>query len=660
MIYVLSNQKTIVSSPNYTFCAKQDVIDYLNSVEEISLDTETTGFDPHQTKLLSIQLGDEYNQYVIDCSSDVKWLKEYLESKLIIGQNLKFDLKFLYKQGVFPRKMYDTYLAERVINNGTPPGLIRMGLDHLVDRYCNETLDKSVRADISKEGLSDRVIVYAAKDIQYLSEIKHQQTKILIEKDIEGQLNVENRFTPCLAYIEFCGFKLDTDRWQAKMDKDSKRLIEAENKLNSWVMDRNFVKFITQQLDLFSVQKCNINWSSSKQVIPFMESQGIICDIVEKGVKKKSVEANVINKYEKSHEIVKLYLEYKKAAKVVGTYGQSFLNQINPATGRLHTNFTQIMDTFRISSGGKDKITKEEFINFQNIPSDPDTRACFVAEKGNTLVQCDYSGQEQVVLANKCLDPAILEFYDKGLADMHSFIASKMYSDLEGMSLDEINNNHKEKRQESKIAGFVVNYGGAAKSIAEQLNKSIEDGERVFEAYFKAFPGLKKYFDRVKQEGIKKGYVLINEITRGKTFLWGFDKFKELDSKIDRDFWSHYRLAKVANSSEYPEMKQMVSDYFHFKGEAERMSLNYNIQGTAATITKISCIYIFDYICNNNLLNIVKFCNTIHDENILECPLKLEEEVMKMVQDCMVRAGDIFCKRVPLKADPFSHPHWKK
>lgn len=659
MIYVLTNQKSIVPSPNYKFCTKQNIIDYLEKTkEDLCIDTETTGFDPHQDKLLSIQLGDEYDQYVIDCSSDIRWLKSYLEERLLVGQNLKFDLKFLYKQEIYPRKLYDTFTAERVINNGDKT--VRAGLDHLTERYLGITLDKSVRTDISKEGLSDRVIVYAAKDIQYLTEIKYKQTLSLIEKDLEGQMNVENRFTPCLAYIEYCGFKLDIKKWQEKMDKDNIRLIESEDKLNDWVMKKGMNKFIIQQLDLFSVQKCSINWASPKQCIPIMEEIGVDCTVFEKGVKKKSVESTVIGKYEKTHELVKLYLEYKKASKVVGTYGQNFIDQINPATGRLHTKYTQVMDTFRISSGGKDRITKEEFINFQNIPKDKETRACFVSEKGNTLVIADYSGQEQIILANNCLDPNILEFYDKGLADMHSFIASKMFPELDGLSVEEIKENHSEKRYESKIAGFAINYGGVGQTIAEQLNKPLEDGERVYNAYFTAFPKLKDYFDRVKKLGVKNGFILINDITRGKTFLPFYNKFKELADELTPDFWRDYRIAKDHNTIDYPYMKSVVRDYYSYKGEIERMSLNYPIQGTAATVTKISCVYIFDWICEHKLFDIVKFVNTIHDENILECPDSMSEEIKRVVEESMAAAGDIFCKRVPLVAKGEITNYWKK
>lgn len=149
-------------------------------------------------------------------------------------------------------------------------------------------------------------------------------------------------------------------------------------------------------------------------------------------------------------------------------------------------------------------------------------------------------------------------------------------------------------------------------------------------------------------------------MTGAKTYLYGFERFQELSKQMDKSFWAKYREAKSTNSADYPELKKMVSDYFYFKGEAERMSLNFPVQGSAAIITKISCIYIFDYLCENNLIDIVKFCNTIHDENILECPISIEKEIETMVGDCMVRAGEIFCKRVPLKADPLVHKFWCK
>lgn len=89
----------------------------------------------------------------------------------------------------------------------------------------------------------------------------------------------------------------------------------------------------------------------------------------------------------------------------MGTYGQNVLDQINPQTGRIHTNFSQCgTDTLRLSSGGKDKENNVEYLNFQNFPANAETRECFIAEPGNKWISADYSGQELTeVTINKSL-----------------------------------------------------------------------------------------------------------------------------------------------------------------------------------------------------------------------------------------------------------------
>ena len=115
-------------------------------------------------------------------------------------------------------------------------------------------------------------------------------------------------------------------------------------------------------------------------------------------------------------------------------------------------------NTGRLSSGqkGDKKRGLPQLPNMQNIPSDSRTRSCFQAQAGNMLIVSDYAGQEQIVLANKSLDKDLLYFYSSGLSDMHSFIASKIFPELVGLSLDEIKEKHKAKRQIAKGAGFAI------------------------------------------------------------------------------------------------------------------------------------------------------------------------------------------------------------
>ena len=290
----------------------------------------------------------------------------------------------------------------------------------------------------------------------------------------------------------------------------------------------------------------------------------------------------------------------------------------------------------------------------------PETRSCFVAEEGNTLIISDYSGQEQIVLANYSMDANLLNFYDKGLGDMHSFIAGKMYPELEGLSLEDIKSKHKDKRQFAKAAGFAINYGGEGSTIATNLNVSKEEGDEIYKAYFNAFPGLRTYFDSVKQQGLNDGFIFISPVTNRKSYLPFYDKYQALSKMMTKKYWTRYRELKELGGPEFLTEKAFVKEYFYYRGIIERKSLNYPIQGSSAEITKISCVYIYDYIVSNNLFDKVKFVNTIHDENVLECPLELADQLSKEVKESMDKAGLIFCKRIPLTADPEVSNYWKK
>jgi DNA polymerase-1 len=437
---------------------------------------------------------------------------------------------------------------------------------------------------------------------------------------------------------------------------------ELRKELDRYIIENKYDKFVDLQTDLFNPGlSTNINWNSATQVIKLFEMMGVDVEIVDKGVVKKTTESSQLVKQVDKFPILETYIRYKECQKNIGTYGDNWLKLINPVSGRVHTSYKQLMNTGRLSSGGRNKQTKEAYPNFQNIPSDVETRSCFVAEEGNTLIGCDYTGQEQIVLVNKCLDENLLEFYRKDLGDMHSFVASKMYPELDGMPLDDIKKKHKEKRQAAKVAGFAINYGGSGRGIADQLGLTLDQGQHIYDSYFRAFPGLKSYFDKAKQFGLKNGYVLISEVTGKKSYVDNYEWYMEKKSKMTNDFWESYKRHKESNTPTFRELKKEVQAFSMKKGEIERMSLNYPIQGESSEITKLSCVLFWNnYLVPNKLLFTVKFVNTIHDENLVECPQSLAEECANALQDAMEKAGSKFCKTIPLKADPCIAPYWKK
>ena len=405
MIYYVTNSQELKEKRSYQRISVKQSLEFLSTLPVIGLDTETSGLDPHTKKLLSVQMGDFDNQVVIDCSTVNIHLYDSVlldRKKKFILCNAKFDLQFFYQEHIDMDNIWDVFLAERVLFLGLKYKDHPANLKYLSLKYCHIDMDKSARGEIIRTGInSDKVIVYAATDVKYLELIMNEQIKALEKKGLMTAIAYENKYCPVLAYIEWCGVKLDVPRWKNKMHKDLINLIDKKKVLDDWVVkhfrgDKRFT-YVDTQGDLFTGfntdSRCSINWNSPKQVIPFLESLGFDLRTKDEdtGLITKSVGVKVIQPQIKKNDIAPVYIAYKEASKVVGTYGQNVLDQINPVTHRLHTQFHQLgTSTGRLSSGGKEgKIRK---LNFQNFPADEETRACFIAEKGNKFVSCDYSG----------------------------------------------------------------------------------------------------------------------------------------------------------------------------------------------------------------------------------------------------------------------------
>ena len=404
MIYLVTTQTQLQLQSDIEVISPEKSLELLVPLTIVGFDTETSGIDPWTKELKSIQLGCYDFQVVIDCTTvNPKLYKEYLESdRLFVGWNLKFDLKFLFRQGIVPRNLYDGFLAEKLMWLGYPAGMHSMSLKSAGMQYLNVELDKSVRGKIIWAGLTDDVVIYSANDVKYLEKIMEAQKVELSKRDLLRAVEYENRFVLPLAYCEYCGVKLDETKWKAKMQKDQARLESAKKKLNEWLLtnipDSEYIK-VDNQGDLFSgfdlTPRVTINWDSPKQVAPIFRKYGVDITIEDKdsGGTKESIDAKQLKPQKDKCSLIPIYLDYKEAAKVTSTYGENFLKQINPVSHRVHTNYSQLgADTTRITSGGHDKENNIDYINLLNLPADAETRSCFVAEDGNKWISIDYSG----------------------------------------------------------------------------------------------------------------------------------------------------------------------------------------------------------------------------------------------------------------------------
>ena len=296
MKYIVSNTRLFVMN-DIENISLEEALAMLEKESILGFDTETMGLNPFKDKILCSQLGTKDFQILFDHNFvDIQLLKPLFESnRLFVGQNLKFDLRFLYYHNIVPINIYDTYLAEILLTNGLQYD--RRTLKDIAFKYLGEYLDKEVRGTIIYKGLTEEVVNYALRDVEFLLPIRDAQMKLIKEFHLTTALNLENSFCKVLAYIEHCGIKLDTTKWLAKFEKNKNDLLLAEVNLNNYLWENNFQKYFDAQLDLFSTErKCLMNWNSGKQVLEFFTSLGINTKEYKNGEERSSVDAKILEK----------------------------------------------------------------------------------------------------------------------------------------------------------------------------------------------------------------------------------------------------------------------------------------------------------------------------------------------------------------------------
>lgn len=649
-------------------------------------------------------------------------VKNYLESdRLFLGWNLMFDLTFLYVQGIYPKHIWDGMIVEQLLYLGYPASMREKSLRAAAWNYLNINIDKTVRGKIVNDGLTTEVVIYAAGDVTYIEDIKEKQDIEVEKQGMKLAVELECEFVKSLAYFKYCGVHLDVTKWKAKMAKDQAKLNKAISELNAWVVawdkenphsgydiqypELKYPKYssdypaevkrlikdgykrfpqedlqtpdgkvdaykkviknqftrIDTQGDLFTgfdtEPKCVINWSSQKQVIPLFELLGINVETFDKKTKqkKKSIEANVLKPQKNDFPIIPIFLEYQEAAKVVSTYGQNWLNAINPKTGRIHADFHSIgTDTARVSSGGG--VWK---LNMQNLPHDPETRACFTSEEGNAWLSADYQSQESRIIASVSKDEKMIDLFEHGCGDVHSLVAYMSYPNIipRDTKIEDIKKLYHNWRQKAKSIEFAINYGGDYNTISKNDGIPVEEAKEIYDNFMEGFPGIKRYQDYCRMAVMRDGYILLNPLTGHRAHIYDAEELKETHNKMQEPgFWEYYQNVRKRNPQD--EIVQEVRHYMQRKAASEKQSINYRIQNRGAMCFKLSSIKLFNWIVDHKLIDKVKMCVPAHDEFNLECPVAIKEQVGKVLIDCMVAGGKPFCPNVFLGADIDINDHW--
>lgn len=641
MIYLIAPY----SLGDYHTASLDEAINYLRSQKTVGLDLETTGLDPVLNTVVMLQIGTADKQFVIDTRHiNPKPLQDILEDPGIakVMVNGKFDYKFLVSHyGIRLEGIVDCMLQEKILLGGREG---KVSLEALSQKYTSfsytsqlslfeETLSKDVRKEFLTLGVSEfstSQVLYGAYDVILPLQIHQEQQKLLQQTGMEFCAELENEYTASLADVEYNGFYMDPDKWKLIGEKVKLELADALQELNNWVITNGYEEYK------------DINWNSTKQVSKLFKELGVPIEIVDKKktidpedpVYKDSLQRDIIDRYKNEFDIVKLYLTYKTLAKAVNTYGDKFLQNVHPVTGRIHSNYQQILNTGRMSSTSP---------NLQNIKRDSDYRQCFVPQDNSyVLVVADYAAQESRVMGDMAREEHMIDFFVKEGGDIHSFTAEKMFKTTVTKDI----NSH--LRFRAKTLNFGIPYGMSAHKLARDFQIPLSEAEDVIDKWFAAYPGLADHFRKVKSFVRENGFIVIDPITNRRYYPGSYDIYLKYKQII-----AYYK----ARGYEIP--KSFWSGMYTALGKMEREAQNYPIQGTGASMTKYAVVLFRRYIRANDLWNHVKVVNIVHDEIVIECKQDLSSEVSFQIKRCMEDAGKLFCKYIPMEATPEITKTWK-
>ncbi len=309
-----------------------------------------------------------------------------------------------------------------------------------------------------------------------------------------------------------------------------------------------------------------------------------------KGKTGYSTDARVLRGLRDQHPIVPAVEEWRELTKLLNTYLEPLPSRLDPATGRLHTTFNQLVaSTGRLSSSNP---------NLQNIPVRTELgaqiRACFVAEEGCKLLVADYSQIELRLMASLSGEPALLEAYHRG-EDVHRVTAAA----VAGVPVEEVT---KRQRERAKATNFGIMYGLSAFGLSEQVEMPVEEARAFIDAYFAKYPRVKAFRERVIAQATQDGYV---------TTLFG-------------------RRRAV------PELR---SSNFRNRSLGERLAVNTILQGTAADIIKVAMITVSRELERRGLAS--RLVLQVHDELVVECADGEIDACRTLLRDAMCGALDL-------------------
>ena len=633
MIYFISPQTTLDEQSDIERCTEQNAFDYLKTKRTLQVDTETTGLSFVDNTLLTIQIGTGEHQFVFDVRQKpelplVKLLLESRASKKIL-HNVSFDYKFLKSYGITLANVHDTMVIEKVLTNGQDTVSGFYSLAGLLNRYLNVQMDKEQQKSfVDHEGeFTDKQIVYAAKDVMYLHRLRDVQWISGKDQGLLECCKLENAAVLAFSDIEYNGMLVNVNRWLELASLKLQEAYAAERDLNKLILDdKKFSEFKSHvfQTDIFETEEVarlasvNINWSSPHQTTPILQK-------LLPGL--ESSDTKILQaKHLDLHPLVPLFIDFKEKYKKATAFGPKWVEKYVDSDGKVHTSFSQIIRTGRVSSRNP---------NMQQIPADNDYRNCFIAPSGWSYVSSDFSSQELCIIAHGSQDPVWLNALEDG-QDLHSVCADLVYGQewveaaeedcayMAGKQKCECKG-HKKLRNAVKGINFGLAYGMGPHKLSDTLDIPIDEAQELIDKYFSVFPSIQKFLNKNARFGKKHGYIRTMEpYKRIRKFpLW------------------------AGKATEPRDM-----------GSIDRMSRNTPIQGAAGDMTKEAMVRIRQLIHDKR--DEIQMVMAVHDQLDFVVRDDLIDKWSPVITEQMELAGRTIVTSGLLKSDTTTCKVWEK
>ncbi len=629
--FTLPEQTPIVITPSPevnpqiidTAVKLEDLVKLLKTKQDaenpVAWDTETTGLNPRQVKLVGIgccwgnQAEDSAyiptyhpGQSHLTLEEVLKALRPILEEPEYpkVLQNAKFDRLIFHQQGIeLKGVVFDTLLASYVLNPEQKHKLSDLCFRYQIGVISLDYQDLNLNKNQTIADLDISIAAQYCSLDAYATFLLFAKLKAELKKIPELEqllIKVEQPLEIVLADMETEGISLNVEYLKQLS-------IELEEEL----------KEIERAIYEAAGEPFNIN--SPKQVGEILfEKLQLDTKKTRKTKTGYSTDQTILEKLQGDHPIIDHLLHYRTYSKLKSTYIDALPKLIDSKTQRIHTDFNQtVTSTGRLSSSHP---------NLQNIPIRTEfsrrIRQAFIPKKDWILVSADYSQIELRILTHLTQEPVLLEAYRQG-EDVHKVTAKILFEK------DEIT---PEERNLGKTINFGVIYGMGAQRFARESHLSLQKSREFIDKYREKYSRIFDYLEQTKKEAVIQGYVT--------TILGRRRYFNFLESGLGKYRGMAEDIFSLENVKVNYEEAQML-----------RGAANAPIQGSSADIIKIAMVKLHSLLKSSQ----AKILLQVHDELVLEMPTEQLEILQPQIKSIMENAVSL---TVPLVVDIKTGNNW--